>query len=336
MFQPLAEKIGGFMKVMLVVVLLSSMLFGQILYEEHFTDGNMQLDWRPWFTDAGGIGDSMGVISDPTTPGGDGWAGRISNEYMTVAGLTYAGDNNLTDYSIEAWIYTEVAAAMGPYNGIAIRMDSLIRYYYRLVSDFDSDGRIRLGFLGSGGYPTIIRDWTSGEIPGGVPATSSWHKFKLTMIADSIWCYYDDSLLADCPFIHDSVANGFFGVYTFNMMDTASTRCDDIVVTAGTGVAEYITKTIGNITAYPNPFRDRTDIRWQIPDDRLQIADNRLQVRIYDAAGRLVKQFDYTTIGLSNYISWNGKDSAGNALAPGVYFISEKNSDILVKVVKLH
>ncbi len=331
MFQPSAEKIGGFMKIMLVVVLLSSMLFGQILYEEHFTDGNMQLDWRPWFTDAGGIGDSMGVISDPSTPGGDGWAGRISNEYMTVAGLTYAGDNNLTDYSIEAWIYTEVAAALGPYNGIAIRMDSSIRYYYRLVSDFDSDGRIRLGFLGSGGYPTILRDWTSGEIPGGVPATSSWHKFKLKMVADSIWCYYDDILLPDCPFMHDSVANGFFGVYTFNMMDTASTRCDDIVVMdEGAGVAEHGAVAIESFTAYPNPFRDNVNITYS----KGHRAEGR-ELVIYDAAGRLVKQFDYTTIGLSNHISWNGKDSAGNALAPGVYFISEKNSDILVKVVKL-
>jgi hypothetical protein len=320
------------MKVMLVVVLLSSMLFGQILYEEHFTDGNMQLDWRPWFTDAGGIGDSMGVISDPTTPGGDGWAGRISNEYMTVAGLTYAGDNNLTDYSIEAWIYTIVISSSGgPYNGIAIRMDSTIRYYYRLVSDFDSVPRIRLGFLGSGTMPTIIRDWDSLEVPGGVPPTSSWHKFKLTMIADSIWCYYDDFLLPGCPFIHDSVANGFFGVYTFNMMDTASTRCDDIVAATATGVAEYITKTIENISVCPNPFRDNVNITYS----KGHRAEGR-ELVIYDAAGRLVTQFDYTTIGLSNHISWNGKDSAGNALAPGVYFISEKNSGILVKVVKLH
>ena len=35
---------GGFMKVLCTVVLLSSMLFGQILYEEHFTGGAMQLD----------------------------------------------------------------------------------------------------------------------------------------------------------------------------------------------------------------------------------------------------------------------------------------------------
>ena len=315
------------MKVMLVVVLLSSMLFGQILYEEHFTDGNMQLDWHPWFTDAGGIGDSMGVISDPTTPGGDGWAGRISNEYMSMAGLTYAGTNDLTDYSIEAWIYTIVISSSGgPYNGIAIRMDSTIRYFYRLVSDFDSVPRIRLGFLGSGGMPTIIRDWSSGEIPGGVPAASSWHKFKLTMIADSIWCYYDDVLLPDCPFMHDSIAQGFFGVYTFNP-DTASTRCDDIVVTAETGVAEYITKIIESMSVYPNPFRDNVKITYS----KGQSAEGR-EMRIYDAAGRLVRQFDHTT----NHISWNGKDSAGNALAPGVYFISEKNSDILVKVVKLH
>ena len=103
------------MKVILFVGLLMSMLFGQVLYEEYFTGGVMQLDWHPWFTDTAGLGDSMQVINDPTTPGGDDWAGRISNEYMSVAGLTYAGESDLTDYSIEAWIYTVVVPSGGPY-----------------------------------------------------------------------------------------------------------------------------------------------------------------------------------------------------------------------------
>ena len=160
-------KKGGFMKVMLVVVLLSSMLFGQILYEEHFTDGNMQLDWHPWVQD----GDSMTVASDPTTPGGDGWIGMLSNEAAMVA-ATYSGTSDLADYSIESWIYTIVVSGMGPYNGVVIRLDTTANALYSLISDFDGDARLRLRLL-EGATPTVIRDWASGEIPGGVPATSS-------------------------------------------------------------------------------------------------------------------------------------------------------------------
>jgi len=318
------------MKVILIVGLLMSMLFGQVLYEEYFTGGAMQLDWHPWFTDTAGLGDSMQVISDPTTPGGDDWAGRISNEYMGVAGLTYAGESDLTDYSIEAWIYTVVVPAMGPYNGIAMRMDASTRYYYRLVSDFDSDARLRLGLVAGGGYPIALRDWTAGEIPGGAPSTSSWHKFKMKTIADSIWCYYDDVELPGCPIINDSVAQGYFGVYTFNMLDTASTKCDNIIVLDVTGVAEQRDEHVGSFQACPNPFINRLDIRFE-PSDMNRIP----QCTIYDISGRIVRELTPAVSYQSSVMSWDGSDERGTPAAPGVYFIVNRNENILVKVVKL-
>ena len=317
------------MKAILVVGLFMSMLFGQVLYEEYFTGGVMQLDWHPWFTDTiTHLGDSMQVISDPTTPGGDDWAGRISNEYMSVAGLTYAGESDLTDYSIEAWIYTVVVPSMGPYNGIAIRMDPTTRYYYRLVSDFDSTARLSLGLVAGGGYPIVLRDWTAGEIPGGVPSTSSWHKFKMKTIADSIWCYYDDVELPDCPIINDSVLQGYFGVYTFNMLDTASTKCDNIIVLDVTGVAEQRDEQVGSLGAYPNPFINRLYIRF----DPSSIIPS---CRIYDISGCLVKELTPAISYQSSVMSWDGGDERGIPAAPGVYFIVEGNEHRLVKVVKL-
>jgi hypothetical protein len=313
------------------------MLFGQILYEEHFTGGNMQLQWHPWFTDSLGIGDSMHVLNDPTTPGGDDWVGVISNEYMTTAGLTYAGDPNLEDYSVEAWIYTVVTAGSGPYNGIGIRCAIDSGFYYRLVSDFDDSGRLRLGMFTGGMFPVVIRDWTGGEIPGGVPATSSWHKLKVTMIADSIWAYFDDVLLPDCPFIDNSIAKGYFGVYTFNMAAVDSTKCDDIIVRAEpTGVLEYGEETLDYIDVYPNPFRSVTTIRYSILDSRYSMEN--IALRIYDASGRLVKSFDPESSiqNLESEVVWDGRDAAGNALAPGVYFINDTKGNLLEKVVKLH
>lgn len=300
---------------------------GQVLYEEYFTGGVMQLDWSPWFTDSLGIGDSMGVISDTTTPGGDDWAGRISNEYMGMAGLTYAGDAGMTDYAVEAWIYTVVYAVMGPYNGIAIRMDPVSRYYYRLVSDFDNNARLRLGLVGAGGYPVVIRDWSAGEIPGGVPQASSWHKFGLTMIADSIWAYYDDQLLPSCPIINDSVSNGYFGVYTFNMSDTASTKCDNILALDITGIEEESSEGYDGIGVYPNPFSIRTSIL---------LPSHTQNVVIYDAMGRRVKAlFSIETSATTRYVEWDGTNESGNEMVAGVYFALLGSSREPVKIVKL-
>lgn len=318
------------MRFFVIGCLVSSMLFGQVLYEEHFTGGAMQLDWHPWFYDSLGIGDSMHVLADPTTPGGDGWVGVISNEYMSTAGLTYAGDPVMDDYSIEAWIYTVVSAAAGPYNGIAMRCDMDSGFYYRLVSDFDNSGRLRLGMYDGSTFPVVIRDWSAGEIPGGVPAASSWHKLKLKIIADSIWAYFDDVMLPDCPFIDNTIPKGYFGVYTFNMAAADSTKCDDIIVMAeGTGIAEYRTETPDLISVQPNPFNLITDIRFQMTDDRVHLM-------VYDASGRMVRDFgQLSDIGHQQSVRWDGRDAAGNTVAPGVYFIREESGRQIEKVVKL-
>jgi hypothetical protein len=315
------------MKVLCAIICMAAMLSGQVVFEEYFTDGNMQLDWHPWFTDSLGLGDSMTVINDPSTPGGDSWAGRISNEYMGVAGLTYAGESWLTDYTMEAWIYTVVSASMGPYNGIAVRLDSVSRYYYRLVSDFDMDGRLRLGLVGSGGYPVILRDWTSGEIPGGVPATSSWHKLKLQVHADSIWAYYDDVLLADCPIINDSVSKGYFGVYTFNMLDTASTKCDNIFVLDLTGISEGSNETVTNCIVAPNPFSATVRIGINTTYSGEEF------VHICDVTGRVVQSMKISDHSNPSVLIWDGQDSDHQRCSPGVYFI--KYGRIMKKVVKL-
>ncbi len=332
-------------KVVFICCVVCSLLFGQVLYEEYFTDGNMQLDWHPWFTDTLGIGDSMGVINDPSTPGGDSWAGRISNEYMGIAGLTYAGDSTLTDYSIDAWVYTVVVPGMGPYNGVAVRMDPATRYYYRLVSDFDSNARIRLGLIAGGGYPVALRDWTGAEIPGGAPASSSWHKFKLMVVADSIWCFYDDIELDGCPIINDSVSRGYFGVYTFNMSDTASTICDNIIVQEeGTGVWEHGATEMQPFAVFPNPFVDNVTIVLQLGSKQYVPRSENLRrdvgtlnsVEIYDVSGRLVRLWDDQTIGQSDQITWDGRDNSGRAVAPGVYLIRSAQGQSLIKVIKIN
>ena len=75
-----------------------------------------------------------------------------------------------------------------------------------------------------------------------------------------------------------------------------------------------------NLVIYPNPFRNRTIIRYTIQDTGYKIQD--ISLKIYDISGRLVKSFslttDYCALGT---ISWDGTDDSGRRLSSGVYFV---------------
>jgi len=90
----------------------------------------------------------------------------------------------------------------------------------------------------------------------------------------------------------------------------------------------------------PNPFRNVTTINFQIPNTKSQ-ANSKSQspdkseinsnlstrysllasLRIYDATGRLVKQFNHLTIQPFNQIVWDSTDDMGRRLPAGVYFV---------------
>lgn len=71
----------------------------------------------------------------------------------------------------------------------------------------------------------------------------------------------------------------------------------------------------------------RLEIRPSIFSDRMKISYNILHnaqnigLKIYNATGRLVRQFDDATVRQSNHVSWNGTDDRGLRLSAGVYFV---------------
>jgi hypothetical protein len=77
----------------------------------------------------------------------------------------------------------------------------------------------------------------------------------------------------------------------------------------------------GILNVTPNPFCDKTEIRYSIHDTVYLIYDPIL--KIYDAGGRLVKSFDLLSSieYQESSISWSGVDDANRQLGSGVYFV---------------
>ncbi|MCK4822893.1 T9SS type A sorting domain-containing protein [bacterium] len=73
------------------------------------------------------------------------------------------------------------------------------------------------------------------------------------------------------------------------------------------------------LEVYPNPFSKKTDIIFGIGQRAMG-----MELKIYDATGRLVKQWDYPTIILSDKTSWYGRDNSSKQLPSGVYFLKFK------------
>jgi len=84
----------------------------------------------------------------------------------------------------------------------------------------------------------------------------------------------------------------------------------------------------------PNPFKDKLNIRYQIPEK------NRVNMKIYNAAGLLVKDFSLYSSGIGGQVSvkvWDGKDNSGQQVPSGVYFVrlETPNKSITKKIIKL-
>ena len=66
---------------------------------------------------------------------------------------------------------------------------------------------------------------------------------------------------------------------------------------------------------YPNPFNPTTRIAFGLA------AQGRVSLRVYDAAGRLVRVLFEGSRPAGNYTElWDGRDSRGGAVASGIYF----------------
>ncbi len=91
------------------------------------------------------------------------------------------------------------------------------------------------------------------------------------------------------------------------------------------------------LSAKPTVFVNQTVIELMRPSTAG--TSEECDLKIYDAAGRLVKQFDRTTLRTSPFqsIIWNGEDNTGRSVSAGVYFVrfTDKTHAATNKIVKI-
>lgn len=294
-----------------------------VLFEETFAGGNPQLTWFS----RDGVS-QLQIATGFSNPSGDGTVGFVTgSSQVGNTGSIIAGTPTLTDYEIEAQVYLirNASAGSGTNNGIFGRFKIQGQSFsaYLLNSDFDSNPRLRLRKFEAGAPPgtppTVIRDWSPAEIPGGLPSEDSWHKLALEFQGDQIWAYYDDQLLPGSPFTDTESDSGYFGIYCFTGFDTpadSATYFDDVIVTGLTTSIEDV----GDHTLphsfrlsqnYPNPFNPSTNIQFEL-DKALNIA-----LEIFNIQGQRVAIPQQGLKPAGSYqITWNA-----NGLPAGTYLL---------------
>jgi hypothetical protein len=124
---------------------------------------------------------------------------------------------------------------------------------------------------------------------------------KLRPACDELWCFVDEDSLG--------------GLVIFDISDFM-------------GVKEETNFALQNpksaiLRVCPNPFSKLTSIKFQVPTLNQVQGKSQIALSIYDATGRLVKDFNLKSevSNMQSTVFWNGVDNTGQKLPNGVYFV---------------
>lgn len=160
-------------------------------------------------------------------------------------------------------------------------------------------------------------------VQGGIDDTTVfWQLESQKFTALTTWTTYFAYKLVARPDTTSGESPGSSG-YSSSYFSQNSDPID--IYHTATGIEENLDLHTGQLKldVYPNPFTEKVNITYNIgqcPRD--------LEFEIYDVTGKLVKQFNHSTIQLFNQVTWSGIDASGKKLSSGVYFVQARSDGV--------
>jgi hypothetical protein len=246
----------------------------------------------------------------------------ISNDGSTMVSCWYNSPHNTikvvvhdTSSSVPLWIY-DYPTSSGTYQEVCYDIDITDDGAYFIIGSWGDDANLNpeVHIFQRDSTPHI---YYTVDMPGSM--------FSVDIANDGSYA------TAAGKHIHANVSGRGGDIVMINT-DITGIRSDDFA---------HLKHESSLITCYPNPFTQSTEIRYSILDTEYSMkhGNQKTQLKIYDAAGRLMKSFN---VGSSienreSSISWSGIDDANRQLGCGVYFVQLETQDcsITKKIVKL-
>jgi hypothetical protein len=191
---------------------------------------------------------------------------------------------------------------------------------YRASATVGSDPALALTIDAASVRPSVLITWTVPAPPGAIGwniyrdggtaaegiATAAGFRVNNPLIGPAVTSFSDATVQAATNYRYRLEA--FF-------RDGSSRKAAEGAIYIGSNSA------LGR--PYPNPYRPRNGQMLQIPYRALSVdAGESIQLRVYDAAGRLVRRVAGTVApgGGFGSVTWDGRDDRGRLLSDGVYF----------------
>jgi len=186
-------------------------------------------------------------------------------------------------------------------------------------------------------YASAIPD--SGQAPLVVNFTGSGIDLD-GFITSYFWRFGDGDSSFDQNPVHNYITADYY-IASLRVTDNQGANNEATVFIEVTESGHVRDKFVGHSTPdalsleiCPNPFRNALNIKHQIPSTKFFTPldskhptgqanlKSQISIKVYDASGRLVRQWDYQTMRQCDEIVWHGDDDLGLKLPAGVYFIS--------------
>ncbi len=203
-----------------------------------------------------------------------------------------------------------------------VRPEGVERYHIRLPSGLPSTRDHRIERVTEGDRRTQLRAAVP-RIPQSAPAY-----FVYCATAADRWQLLEAGYCAAGALLQ-ATSSGLQAYFTAGFTSTERTAISNALGTPGTdlplmvvsagqaavGIGSVRTDAVQRFSIHPNPFTERTDIKYTVGSPA------HLRLAIYDQSGRRLRTLRNTTHAAGSYsVPWNGTDEQGRTLPEGNYY----------------